>query len=245
MAPSNNTDRLEPAPADEARETPVRREELAVHVTPRSQVAEQFRSLRNAVHAMNPDGASHTLVMTSALSGEGKSVACLNLALALCELPGIQVLVVDADLHEPSMERYLDLPRRQGLTEVLTGTLAIGAAIRKTSVKGLSVMSAGAQPKNSSELIGSERMKTVLNALRQRYSYVLIDTPQALTISDASQLGAIADGVLMVVRLGYTPRHYVEQTVNTIEALGGNILGTCLTDASITDTAEGYGQRTK
>jgi tyrosine-protein kinase Etk/Wzc len=143
------------------------------------------------------------------------------------------------------MERYLDLPRRQGLTEVLTGTLAIGAAIRKTSVKGLSIMSAGAQPENSSELIGSERMKTVLNALRQRYSYVLIDTPQALTISDASQLGAIADGVLMVVRLGYTPRHYVEQTVNTIEALGGNILGTCLTDASIVDTAEGYGQRKK
>jgi Mrp family chromosome partitioning ATPase len=88
-------------------------------------------------------------------------------------------------------------------------------------------------------------MKTVLNALRQRYSYVIIDTPQALTISDASQLGAIADGVLMVVRLGYTPRHYVEQTVNTIEALGGNILGTCLTDAAIVDTAEGYGQRTK
>ena len=71
MAPSKNIVRLEPAPADEASGIPIRREELAVHVNPRSQVAEQFRSLRNAVHAMNPDGASHTLVMTSALSGEG------------------------------------------------------------------------------------------------------------------------------------------------------------------------------
>lgn len=231
---------LRPAEPDEARNTPIRREELAIHKDPRGQIAEQFRSLRNSVHAMNPDGASHTLVMTSALRGEGKSVATLNLALALAELPGMEVLVLDCDLHRPSIEEYLGLPRRQGLTEVLGGTLAIGAAIRPTSVQGVSIMGAGALPRNPSELIGSERMRTVLNALRQRFTYVLIDTPQAMTISDASLLGAMADGILVVVRLGETPRHYVEQTMNTLEGLGGNILGTCLTGAAEEDTAQGY-----
>jgi len=245
MAMSNKQKKgLEPAPANEARETPIRREELAVHVDPRSQIAEQFRSLRNSVHAMNPDGASHTLVITSALRGEGKTVATLNLALALGELPGMQVLVLDADLHEPSIEAYLGLPRRQGLTEVLAGTLPLGEAIRQTSVPGVSIMGAGALPRNSSELIGSERMRTVLNTLRQRFTYVIIDTPQAATISDASLLGAIADGILVVVRLSDTPRHHVEQTINTLESLGGNVLGTCLTGAAVPNTAENYGERT-
>ena len=234
---------LRPAEPDEARNTPIRREELSVHVDPRGQIAEQFRGLRNSVHAMNPDGASHTLVMTSALRGEGKTVGTVNLALALAELPGMQVLVLDADLHNPSIEGLLGLPRRQGLTEVLGGGLSIGAAIRQTSVNGVSVMGAGALPRNPSELIGSERMRTVLNALRQRFTYVIIDTPQAMTISDASLLGAMADGILVVVRLGETPRHYVEQTINSLESLGGNVLGTCLTGANVEDTAQGYSAR--
>lgn len=238
-----NTGGLRPAEPDEARNTPIRREELCVHVDPRGQIAEQFRSLRNSIHAMNPDGASHTLVVTSALRGEGKSVATLNLALAFAELPGMEVLVLDGDLHAPSIEEYLGLPRRQGLTEVLGGSLAIGAAIRQTSVQGVSVMGAGALPRNPSELIGSERMRTVLNALRQRFTYVLIDTPQAMMISDASLLGAMADGILVVVRLDETPRHYVEQTINSLEGLGGNVLGTCLTGASEEDTALGYYRR--
>lgn len=242
--PRAAADGLQVADPSEARETAMRREELSVVSDPRGQIAEQFRSLRNSVHAMNPDGASHTLVVTSALRGEGKTVGALNLALALAELPGMEVLVLDADLHAPSVEAYLGLPRRQGLTEVLAGTLAIGAAVRQTSVQGVSVMGAGALPRNPSELIGSERMRTVLNALRQRFSYVIIDTPQAMTISDASLLGAMADGVLVMVRLNETPRHYVEQTINKLEGLGGNVLGTCLTGANEENTAASYGTRT-
>jgi Mrp family chromosome partitioning ATPase len=86
-------------------------------------------------------------------------------------------------------------------------------------------------------------MRTVLNALRQRFTYVIIDTPQAMTISDASLLGAMADGILVVVRLNETPRHYVEQTINALEGLGGNVLGTCLTGANLEDTAQGYSSR--
>lgn len=233
---------LEPAPPDEALETPIRREELAVQMAPRGHIAEQFRSLRNAVHAMNPDGASHTLVVTSAMRGEGKSVTTVNLGLAFGELPGMEVLIVDADLHDPSIEGYFGLPARQGLTEVLAGKLQLGQAIRQTSVPGVSIMGAGALPRNSSELIGSDRMRTVLNSLRQRFTYVILDTPQAQNVSDSSLLGAMADGILVVVRLGETPRHQVQQTVNALESLGGNVLGTCLTGANIVDKS-GYVDR--
>lgn len=224
--------------ADEARGLPVRREEIAMIDAPRSQIAEQFRGLRNSIHSLNPDGASHTMVVTSALRGEGKTVTCLNLAVAMAELPGTHVVIVDADLHHPGLERYLDLPHRQGLTEVLSGNLSLDQAIRQTSLPGVSIIGPGELPTNSSELLGSDRMRSVMNRLRQRYSYVIIDTPEAMTISDASLLGAMADGILLVVRLGETPRYYVEQAANTLEALGGNLLGTCLTHAAIADTSE-------
>ncbi|MCY3003002.1 MAG: hypothetical protein NTV21_14465 [Planctomycetota bacterium] len=84
---------------DESRKVPVTREELVIASAPGSQHAEQFRALRNSLVALNPDGASRTVVLTSALRGEGKSVATLNLALALAELPSVRVLAIDACLR--------------------------------------------------------------------------------------------------------------------------------------------------
>lgn len=221
-------DALVPALEDEARNVAAQREEIAVLSDPRGAIAEQFRTLRNSIHALNPDGASHTLVVASAVRGEGKTVSSINLACAMAELPGTEVLVVDANLHHPMLEDYLSLPRRQGLTEVLSGTLSVDQAVRATSIPGVSVMGAGRLPSNSSELLGSDRMRALLNRLRQRYSYVILDTPEAAQISDASLLGAIADGILLVIRMGETQRHLVEQTHNKLEALGGNVLGTFL-----------------
>ena len=131
---------LQRADADEARALPVRSEEIALIHAPRSQIAEQFRGLRNSITALNPDGAPRSVVLTSAVRGEGKSVATLNLAIALAELPGIQVLVVDGDLHQPSIETYLGLPWRQGLADVLRGGCPLDAGIRQTSIPNVSVL---------------------------------------------------------------------------------------------------------
>ena len=215
-------------------------EAISLISNPRGQIAEQFRSLRNSISALNPEGAPRTVVLTSSLRGEGKTVACLNLAVAMTELPGTHVLVVDADLHRPAVEHYLDLPRRQGLTELLRGQCSIDQAIRQTSIPGMSILAPGALPTNPTELLGSDRMRTVLHSLKQRYSYVLIDTPDATGTNDAGLLGSMADGILLVVRLGHTPRYYVEQTSNALEALGGNVLGTCLTGASVEDTSSNF-----
>lgn len=231
------------AEADEDRKVPIEHEELVMARAPRGQIAEQFRGLRNSIHALNPDGAPRTLVITSALRGEGKSVATLNLALALAEVPGNRVLVVDADLHRPSIEGYLGLPRRQGLTELVRGTCPIDRAIRKTSANDVWILGAGELPQNPSELLGSDRMRALIAQFKQRFSYILFDTPEAMTISDASLLGALADGVLLVVRLGSTPRHFVEQTHNLLESLGANVLGTCVTAADLEDTSQRYAAR--
>ncbi len=236
---------LQVADPNEARNIPITNEELAMASEPRGHISEQFRTLRNSITALNPGGAPRSIVVTSALRGEGKTVSTLNLAVALAEMPGAHVLVIDADLHHPAMEGFLGLPRRQGLSELLSGRLDLDHAIRATSMPGLAILGAGALPKNPSELLASDRMKAVLNSLKRRYNYVLIDTPEAMTISDASLLGAIADGVLLVVRIGSTPRQYVEQVNSMLENLGGNVLGTCLTGAQQEYTARGYRSYTR
>lgn len=218
---------------------PVAREEIVMISNPRGQIAEQFRTLRNSVTAMNPEGASRTIVVTSSVRGEGKTIATLNLAVALSEMPGSEVMVLDADMHHSQLEDYLDLPRRQGLADLLGGRLDLDQAIRQTSVPGLSIIGCGTEPRNPSELLASDRMQIVLNAVKQRYRYVLIDTPEAMAVSDASLLGAVADGIILVVRLGSTPRSYVERTFGLLESLGGNVLGTCLTGAHL--VASGHG----
>jgi capsular exopolysaccharide synthesis family protein len=229
---------LQVADPEEARRVPVTREEIVVVNRPDSQQAEQFRTLRNSLIALNPDGAPRTVVVTSALRGEGKTIAALNLACALAELANIQVLVIDANLDTPGIESCLDLPRRQGLCELLAGRLAPDQAVRTTSIGGVAILGSGARPRNSSELLGSDRMRTLLRTFKQRYNYVLIDTPEATTTSDASLLGAMVDGIVLVVRLGTTARSYVEQAVQSLEAVGGNVLGTCLTGGQVADTAK-------
>ena len=199
---------------------------------PQGVIAEQYRRLRNSILALNPDRASRTILMTSALRGEGKSVASLNLALSLVEQPRIRVVVLDADVRAPSIEGYLNLPRRQGLTELLRGELPLAAAIRQTSVRGLDVIGGGERPINPTEVLHLDRLKSILHQLKRDYDYVLIDSPPTINLNDASMFGAIADGIILVVRLGETPRHLVEQAQQMLENLGGNILGICLTGAT-------------
>jgi capsular exopolysaccharide synthesis family protein len=220
---------LQVADPEEARKTPITSEDVVMVTDPRSARAEQYRTLRNSIVALNPEGAPRTVVITSALRREGKTVTAVNLGIALAEMPNTRVLVVDANLHHPGVERISGMPRRQGLSELLSGRLSLDQAVRPLSVQGVSIMGAGATPKNPSELLASDRLKIVLSQLKQRFNYVLLDAPETLAISDATLLGAIADGVLLVVRLSTTPRQHVEQAHNMLENLGGNVLGTCVT----------------
>jgi len=222
---------LEPAKPGEGRDIPILREEMVLVRKPLSQHAEQFRRLRNSIHALNPDGASRSVLVTSALKGEGKSVAALNLALALTELPGIRVLLIDGNLQNPSIEHFLGLPRRQGFYEILQGTITLDQAIRRTSVYQLDILATGASPQLQSDFLNVDRIRAVLDAVKRSYDYVLIDASAILAANHPSVMSTVADGVLLVVRRGRTPRQYVEEAFAMIENLGGNVLGTCLLGA--------------
>jgi succinoglycan biosynthesis transport protein ExoP len=225
---------LLPPDLEEGLGGPLESEELVVLHRPEGREAEQFRRLASSLEALNPEGLPRTVMITGSVEGEGVTIATLNLALAFRERPRTRVLVVDANLRKPGVERYLGLPMRQGFSELVRDKLRVDKAIRPTSLENLHVLGAGELPQNPAQVLRGDRVRTLFGRLKQEYDYVLIDTPPAHTLTEPHLIGAVCDGIVLVVRLRTTPRHLVEETSSQLESMGGNLLGMCLLGASTT-----------
>lgn len=192
--------------------------------------AEQIRALRNRLVAMNPDGEPKTLLVTSAVRGEGKTVASLNLAMAFAELERHQVVLVDGDLRRPSCERYLNLNNEPGFADVLLGNVTLDRAIRPAGHRRLMLLGPGSRVANPAEVLSTSRLDELLQRLKERYQYVVIDSPPVLSSTDAGVLASRADGTLVVVRLERSLKKQTREAVRTIQDMGGNVLGTFVTE---------------
>ncbi len=192
--------------------------------------AEEIRGLRNRLVAMNPDGGPKTLVVTSAVRSEGKTVTALNLAMALAELERQRVVLIDADLRRPSCERYLNLNAEAGLTDVLSGDVQLDKLLRPAGYRDLMLLGAGSRVDNPAEVLSSSRMDQLFRRLKEDFQYVVIDSPPALTSTDAGVLSSSADGTLMVVRLEHSLKKQSRDAVRTLNDMGGNVMGTFVTE---------------
>ncbi len=192
--------------------------------------AEQIRGLRNKMVAMNPDGASKTLVITSAIRGEGKSVAAINLAMAFAELERHSVVLVDGDMRRPAVERYLHLNPAPGLSDLLLGRVDLDEVLRDSSYRNLTIIGAGTPVSGPSEILSTPRIDDLYARLKERFQYVVIDTPPVLPATDAGVLGGRADGTMLVVRLEHSTKSHVKNALRDLEDLGANVLGTFVTE---------------
>lgn len=192
--------------------------------------AEQIRSLRNRLLAMNPDGEPKSLVVTSAVREEGKTIAALNLAMAFGELERQPVVLVDADLRRPSCERYLNLNPGPGLSDVLLGRVPLERALRPAGYRNLMFLGSGTRVANPAEVLGASRIDELFERLKERFRYVVVDTPPVLPSTDAGVLAAKADGTLMVVRLERSLKKQTKEALRVVSDMGGNVLGTFVTE---------------
>ena len=201
---------------------------VVVHQDPRSHLAEQYRSFRTNLVALNSENAPRALALTSAIKGEGKSVTVANLAAALVELPDIRVVVVDADLRQPRQSELLGSPASPGLADLLLDGQPLEAVCHQTTLPNLSVIPAGRVVNNPSELLGSARMGDLVRELKKDHHYLLFDTPPVLHFSDATVLGGRMDGAMLVVRMDQTSREQVERSLKMLRSARVNVLGTFL-----------------
>lgn len=187
--------------------------------------AEQVRALRNRLVALNPDHEPKTLVVTSAVRGEGKTIAAINLAMALAELERQQVVLVDGDLRRPSCERYLNLNAEPGLADVLLGRVAVDKVLRPAGYRNLMLLGAGTRVTNPAEVLGASRLDELYRRLKEKYHYVVIDSPPVLPSTDAGVLAARADGALLIVRLERSLKKQSREALRVLQDMGGNVLG--------------------
>lgn len=195
-----------------------------------SEVTEQFRTLRTNLLALSPEIPTQIITVTSASCQEGKSTASLNLGVVLAEEGDSKVLVLDADMRRPSMEKRLGLPNCPGLSDVLRGQKTIDDVLIQTPVPQLEVMTAGTRSNNPTKLLLSPACQSLISELRSRYHHVLIDCPPIISMTDAASLGAKTDGVLFVIKMGKTSRRVVTRALSLLESAKVRVLGCALVD---------------
>ena len=185
---------------------------------------EAFRLLRTNLQFLDLEQQPRSLVITSAVPGEGKTVTSANLAVALAQA-GRKVLLVDGDLRRPRVASLLDLDGAVGLTSVLVGTAQLEDAIQVHEASGLNFLASGPKPPNPTEILQSRVTHDLLKRLRDDYDMVIVDAPPLLPVADAAVIATATDGAIVVARHGKTTRDQLREGVTRLENVGARVFG--------------------
>ena len=210
-----------PAPAAVPRLSPGDKftyKNLVSLMSPQSYEAEQFKILRNNILFPVAGKAPRTILVTSALQGEGKSFVAANLAVSIALNANRYVLLIDCDLRKPDLHGLFGIDRAAGLSEYLREHRPLAALLQRTNVERLSLLPGGTVPSNPSELMSSERMSAMLAEVERRYDdrLIVIDSPPPRMAAETSYLARQVDGILLVVEYGKTPREDVQDLMASV-----------------------------
>jgi succinoglycan biosynthesis transport protein ExoP len=213
---------------------------LATLLYPRGPAAEAYRTMRTNLEFAAVDEPIRALLVTSSLPGEGKTTTASNLAVAFAQA-GRRVILVDADLRKPGVHRLFDLPNAAGLTSLLrTDEVAIDDVAQATEADLLRVVTTGPLPPNPAELLGSVRMRTILERLVAATDLVIIDSPPLQAVTDAAIISAITSGTLLVIDAGRTRRAAAAHGREALAKADARVLGVALNRISTRSGSE-YG----
>lgn len=201
---------------------------------------EAYRVIRTSIQFAQAGKELQTIALTSCTPNEGKSTTIANLAVVLTQA-GKSVLLIDCDMRNPTVHKNFNLSNKVGLSSCISMGTALSDAVQKTSIEGLYALTGGVIPPNPNELLGSERMRELLQEARELYDYVLIDLPPVLPVADALVLGAVVDGVVLVIDSGEVKVDLARDVKKQLQHAGANILGVVLNKVRSEHLGYGYG----
>lgn len=185
---------------------------------PNDIAAEEFRKLRTVILQTSISRPMQTLLVTSAVPGEGKSTVAINLAFAISQGVKEHALLIDGDLRNPHKNPLLRLNKTSGLSDYLMGKLNPSNLIVRTQIPKLSILPSGSMTSNPAELVGSERMGNLVKELKSQYAnrYIIIDSSPIMLTTEPIILSKMVDGVIIVVLAGKTAREVVQRAINSV-----------------------------
>jgi len=199
--------------------------------------AEAYRILRTNIEFNRRSADANCLSVVSGGAGEGKSTTMVNLAY-ICAQGGYNVLLIDADLRRPSLHKHFDVSHATGLTNYLTTDIQIEDVVIRTQVENLFFLPSGLLPADSAGLLNSQRMVDLIADVKSRFDLVLIDSPPILGVSDASVLANEADMTIIVVQHRKLPRHMLMRVKQTVENVGGKVVGVVLNNVDLSSDSQ-------
>jgi capsular exopolysaccharide synthesis family protein len=212
--------------------------ELIPHLDSRSPVSEAYRAFRTSL-LLASASSPKVIVITSSFAREGKTTTSVNLATVLAQM-GKPVLLVDADLRRPRLQKVFRDKMNLGLVNYLVANIPMDGVIQETEVPNLSVILSGPIPPNPSELLASDRMKHMIAEVREKYAFVIFDSPPVLAVTDSIVLAASADGVVLCVHGGQTPREHVQRSAERLRQSNIPVLGAVLNNLNLTQYGYTY-----
>ena len=197
--------------------------ELITKYDPKSPISEVFRLLRTNIQYINKDEKSTAIMLTSTAPANGKTFVTANLAITLAQA-NKRVILVDSDIRKPRLHKVFELENTMGLSDYLRNS-SDGLYIRKTNIENLSIVTAGTMVNNPSELIGQEKFKKTIEALKEKYDYVIIDSSPILMVTDSILVSRVVDATILIAIYNKTRIDDLKSAVRRINYVGGNVAG--------------------
>jgi capsular exopolysaccharide synthesis family protein len=209
---------------------------LALVSDVRSPVAEAYRHLRTSLLLSSAGQPPKTVLVTSSQPSEGKTTTVVNIATMLAQT-GAEVLVLDCDLRRPRVHAHFGLPNAKGVTNYLSGETNVSELVQTyDKLPNLKVISSGPVPPNAAELLGSDEMRRLLHVLSENFTHIVIDSPPAISFTDASILSTMVDGVMLVVHGGRSSRAVVRRAKQQLQDVGAHLFGIVLNNVKLEGT---------
>jgi len=211
-------------------------EKLVALKHPHSPVTESYRIIRSRIRFKPTDKLTRSIMVTSSMPEEGKSVTAANLAAVFAQA-NYKTVIVDADLRHPALHEFFEVSNEVGIGDMLNSTdIKIDDCVQDTSIKNLKILTSGTPLLDPSERLGSERMKDILDELKSVASIIIVDSPPVLVYADAIVLSGRVDGVIMVIQAGKSTRGAITQALFDLQNANANLLGSVFNQSPKSDT---------
>lgn len=216
-------------------------EDMSVALADRkSEISEAYSSIATSLSFLTDHGIPRSLMFTSTVANEGKSTSAYALAEIIARL-GRKVVIIDADMRNPTAHTFYGIPNDQGLSNALSGASDAHALVARPEGSKVAVLAAGPTPPSSVELLSSDRMANIVSALSDQFDHVLVDGPPVLGLADAPLLSRVVEGVVLTVEANHIRVRRIKDAIKRVEAAHSNIFGVILTKIDKRNSGYGYG----